>query len=121
MKYKRNAAMGGENRGMTFCLWVEQEVVCCTLSSRAGRPDMRVSKLRAEPSSMVGSARRLKASWTKSHGVSWPASAIVRCLAPAGQIQGLQPKEPSPDLDGQDTMLGCQKYMPCTGHICVYK
>ena len=92
MKYQRNAAMTAENRGMDFVFGVEQEVDCCTLSSRAGRPDMRVSKLRGAPFSMLGSARRLKASWTKSQGVSWPASAIVHCLAPASQTQGLQPK-----------------------------
>jgi len=56
-----------------------------TLSKNAGRPDMSVSRFREEPFSTLGSARRLKASCTNSHGLSWPAAAAERCWGPANK------------------------------------
>ena len=60
-----------------------------TLSRSAGRPNMSVSMFREEPFSTLGSARRLKASCTNSHGLSWPATAAECCWGPANKDKAL--------------------------------
>lgn len=54
-----------------------------TLSRSAGRPDINVSRLRGEPLSILGSARRRKASCTYSQGFSCPTTALGCCWIPA--------------------------------------